>query len=133
MLRTTVKIYPFHLDMYGHVNNARYLEFLESARWDFISENMDLHELEKLGITFLVVNININYRHPAILGYILEIHTGMSHISGKSAKVHQEIRIKGSNRIVADADITFVIIDHSSQKVLPIKGDLRNIIDNLQV
>jgi len=56
----------------------------------------------------------------------------MSHISGKSAKVHQEIRIKGSNRIVADADITFVIIDNSSQKVLPIKGNLHNIIDSLR-
>jgi thioesterase-3 len=132
MRRTTIKVYPFHLDMYGHVNNARYLEFLESARWDFIAENMDLRELEKLDITFLVVNININYRHPAILGHILEIHTGMSHISGKSAKVHQEIRIKGSDRIVADADITFVIIDNLSQKVLPIKGDILNIIDNLQ-
>ena len=132
MLRTTVKVYPFHLDMYGHVNNARYLEFLESARWDFIAGNMDLRELEKLGITFLVVNININYRHPAILGHILEIHTRMSHISGKSAKVHQEIRLKGSDRIVADADITFVIIDNPSKKVLPIKGDIRNIIDNLR-
>jgi thioesterase-3 len=127
--KTKVKVYGFHLDMYGHVNNARYLEFLESARWEFIAENMDLRELDKLGIAFLVVNININYRHPATIGQTLEIETRMVHISAKSAKVHQEIHIKGNDQLVADADITFVIIDAKLKKVLPIKGEVRTIID----
>jgi thioesterase-3 len=127
--KTKVKVYGFHLDMYGHVNNARYLEFLESARWEFIAENMDLRELDKLGIAFLVVNININYRHPATIGQTLEIETRMAHISAKSAKVHQEIRIKGQDQLVADADITFVIIDAKLKKVLSIKGEVKTIID----
>ena len=129
MTKTKVKVYGFHLDMYGHVNNARYLEFLESARWEFIAENMDLRDLDKLGITFLVVNININYRQPATIGQTLEIETRMAHISAKSAKVHQEIRVKGQDKLVADADITFVIIDAKLKKVLPIKGEVRTIID----
>ncbi len=28
-----------HLDTFGHVNNARYLELFEQARWDFITDN----------------------------------------------------------------------------------------------
>lgn len=28
-----------HLDTFGHVNNAVYLELFEEARWEFISEN----------------------------------------------------------------------------------------------
>ena len=28
-----------HLDTFGHVNNARYLEIFEQARWDFITDN----------------------------------------------------------------------------------------------
>ena len=129
---TNIKVYGFHLDMYGHVNNARYLEFLESARWEFIAENMDLRDLDKKGIAFLVVNININYRHPATIGQILEIETNMAHISAKSAKVHQEIRIKGQDQLVADAVITFVIIDAKLKKVLPIKGEVRKIIENFE-
>lgn len=31
----TVRVLNYHLDGYGHVNNARYLEFLEAARWHF--------------------------------------------------------------------------------------------------
>ena len=28
-----------HLDTFGHVNNARYLELFEQARWDLITDN----------------------------------------------------------------------------------------------
>jgi thioesterase-3 len=114
------------------VNNARYLEFLEAARWDFIAENMSLKQLEEAGISFLVVNININYRHPAQLADILSVDTRMKHISGKSAKVHQVIRLEGTDRVVVDADITFVVIDVKSEKVLPISGQIREIISHFQ-
>ncbi len=30
---TTVKVRGYHLDIYQHVDNACYLEFLEEARW----------------------------------------------------------------------------------------------------
>jgi thioesterase-3 len=33
-MQTKIKVRGFHLDVYQHVNNARYLEFLEEARWD---------------------------------------------------------------------------------------------------
>ena len=32
-MQTKIKVRGFHLDVYQHVNNARYLEFLEEARW----------------------------------------------------------------------------------------------------
>lgn len=129
MTVTKSTVYGFHLDMYGHINNARYLEFLEAARWEFISAKMSLKDLENSGIAFVVVNIHINYRHPATIGHVLEIQTKMSHVSSKSAKVHQEIFIEGSDQIVVDADVTFVIIDAHSHKVLPIKDDLRQLIE----
>ena len=58
---THIKVRGYHLDMYGHVNNARYLEFFEEARWCFIEESINLRDWEKQGYAFLVVNININY------------------------------------------------------------------------
>ena len=30
---TEIVIRGYHVDIYGHVNNARYLEFLEEDRW----------------------------------------------------------------------------------------------------
>src|SRR5207244_4091012 len=34
----TILISEAHLDSFGHLNNARYLELFEQARWDLITE-----------------------------------------------------------------------------------------------
>ncbi|EAB4380520.1 hypothetical protein EBH53_19380 [Salmonella enterica] len=38
-MQTQIKVRGYHLDVYQHVNNARYLEFLEEARWDGLDVN----------------------------------------------------------------------------------------------
>ncbi len=35
----TIKILEHHLDTFGHVNNATYLEMYEEARWDLLNKN----------------------------------------------------------------------------------------------
>jgi thioesterase-3 len=109
----------YHLDLYGHVNNARYLEFLEEARWNLIEEHIDLGRWKEKGIALTVVNININYRRQASLGDLLEIRSGVSELGGKSGTIRQEIRLTGSNTIIADADVTFVVVDSHTGKALP--------------
>jgi thioesterase III len=37
-----IKVRGYHLDVFSHVNNARYLEFLEEARWAAIEKTIDL-------------------------------------------------------------------------------------------
>lgn len=37
-----IKIRGYHTDSYQHVNNARYLEFLEEARWQIVEEFMEI-------------------------------------------------------------------------------------------
>ena len=34
----SIVISEAHLDSFGHLNNARYLELFEQARWDLITE-----------------------------------------------------------------------------------------------
>ena len=73
----TIKVRGYHLDLYRHVNNARYLEFLEEARWSFLETRSDLDVLEKSGYAFAVVNINISYRRAAYMGEMLRINTAI--------------------------------------------------------
>jgi acyl-CoA thioesterase FadM len=44
MAENTIKltVRGYHLDGYNHVNNARYLEFLEEARWQYF-DNLQNH------------------------------------------------------------------------------------------
>lgn len=123
--KSEIKVRGFHLDIYQHVNNARYLEFLEEARWEYLEETGDIEYFQSLGLAWVIVNININYRHAATMGQTLEINTGLSKLGGKSAVFHQQIKIKGSEVVVADADITFVLMDQKTGKAIVIEGDVK--------
>ena len=92
----------YHLDMFRHVNNARYLEFLEEGRWAFFDGNPKFFHYLK-GATFFVVNININYRRPATLGDTLDVQTSLSEIGNTSGIIHQEIYNVKSEGLVVDA------------------------------
>ena len=127
---TKIKVRGYHLDLYSHVNNARYLEFLEEARWNYYEglyeQNTEIME----GKAFLIVNININYRYPAVLGDMLEIIISVKHVGNKSVVLHQDIFIENTETLVVDADVTFVITDIASGKAIPMEGRLREIFAN---
>ena len=123
--KSKIKVRGFHLDVYQHVNNARYLEFLEEARWAYLEESGDIEYFQSLGLAWVIVNININYRAAATMGQTLEIKTQLSRVGGKSAVFHQEIRVQDTEIVVADADITFVVMDQKTGKAIAIDGLLK--------
>jgi thioesterase III len=130
VIKTTIKVRGYHLDMYRHVNNARFLEFLEEGRWAFFDENPNFDGWPH-GIHFVVVNINISYRRPATLGDILEVGTNITHLGSKSGIMHQEIVLQGTDSIIADADVTFVIVDSKTQKALSLEGNLLALLERV--
>jgi thioesterase-3 len=123
-----IKVRGYHLDMYQHVNNARYLEFLEEARWDFIESKIDLKDWMKKGLGFVVACITINYRKPASLDQVLEIKSNISRMNIRSATIKQKIFLEDTDKLVADADVTFVIVDTKTGKPVSLKGELLDIM-----
>ena len=111
-----IKIRGYHIDLFGHVNNARYLEFLEEARWSL--DAFDFESLKKKNLGFAVVNININYLHPACFGDIIEIITNIEKIKNRSAIMSQKIYIKGTQKKILDAKITYVVFDMLTKKAI---------------
>lgn len=124
-MQTTIKVRGYHLDVYQHVNNARYLEFLEEARWEWLEEVEAFHWLQEQKLAFVVVNININYRRPAVLGDVLTIDSEITQLNGKSGIITQRVLLAGQETVVADAALTFVCIDLRTQKAVALEGELR--------
>ena len=124
-MQTKIKVRGFHLDVYQHVNNASYLEFLEEARWDGLENSESFQWLTAHNIAFVVVNININYRRPAVLGDVLTVTSQVQQLNGKSGVLSQVVTLDPEEQVVADALITFVCIDLKTQKALPLEGELR--------
>lgn len=52
-----------HLDTFGHVNNATYLEMYEESRWDFIEKNgWGLSKIQSTGIGPVIVELNLKFK-----------------------------------------------------------------------
>lgn len=122
---THIKVRGYHLDIYQHVNNARYLEFLEEARWNYLDDGGDVAFFEQMQLAWVIVNININYRNAATNGQTLQIATQFSKVGSKSAVIHQRISVLGTDILVADADITFICLDQRTGRATPIEGELK--------
>lgn len=128
---TEIKVRGYHADFYGHVNNARYLEFLEEDRWAYMESKIDLRKWASQGLIFLVVNININYRRAVPVGETLNVTTRMEKIGNRSAVLKQKILLKETKDVAADALITFVIADGSG-RALSMDGEILREIEKLR-
>ena len=124
----TIKVRGFHCDMFGHVNNARYLEFLEEARWEWLNRIGPFDFFENKNLSFVVVNININYKRPSILNDELIITVELKSIGNKSAVVHQTITRKSDNKLIADADVTFAMVDNVTGRAIALDENMREIL-----
>ncbi|HBT13236.1 MAG TPA: thioesterase [Erwinia persicina] len=130
-MQTTIKVRGYHLDVYQHVNNARYLEFLEEARWAWLEQSRAFHWMNERGLAFVVVNININYRRPAVMGDVLNIDSQLMTLGGKSGVIDQRVSLQSDGSMISDALLTFVCIDLKSKKALPLEGELKAHLETL--
>jgi thioesterase-3 len=122
---TDIKIRGYHIDLNGHVNNARYLEFLEEGRWVWSEQNMDFVILREKGLLFSVVNINIDYKRPAFISEVLEVQTSLESLGQTSGLLRQKIVLKGTDKLIVDGRVTFVLIDENTKKPINLEGELR--------
>jgi len=128
---TLIKVRGYHLDLYSHVNNARYLEFLEEARWSLFEERGDLPKFLASRLALIVVNINIDYRYPATMGDELKIESSVKSISNRSTVIQQWVRLAGSDTVVAKADVTLVAFDGAQNKAVQIDGELKTLLESM--
>ena len=127
---TIIKVHGYHLDVYQHVNNARYLEFLEEARWNALEDGILIKTLQEKNWGFAVVNINIAFRRAAVLGDVLVIKTEHAGFTNRSAILKQTIINQANNKIISEADVTYTIFDMATNKAVVLDEPLRNLILN---
>jgi len=117
------------IDVNGHVNNAKYLEYLEWGRENWY-ENAGLpyERFLEMGIQTVTVNININYRKECRQNDRLSIHTKPEKIGRSSYVLLQEIYNQHGEKC-ADALVTSVTMDASTRKSREVPHELRTLFE----
>jgi thioesterase III len=107
-----------HLDSFGHVNNARYLELLEQARWDLITERgfgIDAIRSSRTGPTILEIDIRflreLAARDPVV------IRTEMLSYERKIGKLRQQM-IKADGNVACEAVFTIGLFDLERRRLI---------------
>lgn len=111
---TGIRIRSYHLDGYGHVNNARYLEFLEEARWAFFEEHGLLRLLN--GIMMVVARIDIRYLRAAQEGQTLNIETRILAAAPHEVLLRQTVCRADNGKTYTEADITLVPVGGNGRR-----------------
>lgn len=115
------------IDVNKHVNNAKYLEYLEWGREEWYeSAGLAYDTLLQMGVQTVTVNININYRKECKQGEKLVIITRPGKIGRTSFVLQQEIRSE-EGELRADALVTSVAMDNQTRKGREIPEELKKI------
>jgi YbgC/YbaW family acyl-CoA thioester hydrolase len=124
---TRLKVRSYELDVFRHVNNATYLNYLEVARFEMMHEAaLELETLITKGIMVVVANINISYRLPAFLNNDLRIMTHVSKIGHTSFTMrHEGYNLTAGNKLGFEADVVQVLADLNTGKPIVIPDALR--------
>ncbi|MDJ0783276.1 MAG: thioesterase family protein [Desulfosarcinaceae bacterium] len=112
---TDITIRNFHIDHFGHVNHARYVELLEEARWRYLEENGLLRPLHRRGALHVVVGLDISYRHAAVIGDVLRFTTSVSRCLTHRFTVEQSAVVTASGILALRATVTNVFVDRSGR------------------
>ena len=116
-----IRVRNYHLDGYGHVNNARYLEFLEEARWAFFEEHGLLSEID--GLMLVVVRTDIRYRRATVDGDILRFEGRLKELTSRHIILTQNI-VLPSGKNAVEAESTLMVVSAESGRSISIPEPL---------
>jgi YbgC/YbaW family acyl-CoA thioester hydrolase len=106
-VRLTLKVRHYEVDLYGHVNHANYVHYLEAGRVEALEAvGLGLPELRRQGYLIVAVELAVKYHAPAYAGETLEILTRVREIRGARSIWAQEIREVSSRRLAVTAEVT---------------------------
>lgn len=108
-----------HLDTFGHVNNARYLEILEEARWDLITRNgFGLDEIARRRLGPTIVEISLRFQRELRNRQEVVVKSWCESYVGKILRFQQEIR-DAEDKLYCAATFVVGLFDVTARKLIP--------------
>ena len=126
---TTMRVRYAETDQMGVVYHANYLIYMEVARVEALRAlGFPYSALEKQGIAFPVVNVEIKYMRPAFYDEELTVFAAFSKMSAVKIEIDNEV-FNAIGELLCTAKVILVSIDMNTKKTCPIP---ENIVQALQ-
>ena len=120
-----VKIRYSDLDPQWHVNNTRYLVFMEQARLDYLC-HLDLFDGQSfLDLKMIIADVHVSYLAPIQLGQNVRVGTRAARIGNKSITFEYRIEDADSGELLATGEVVGVSYNYRSHETIPVPADWR--------
>ncbi len=113
------------LDPQWHVNNARFLTFLEHARLSYLMHLGLFDGVNFFDFHTIVADIHIAYLAPIQLQQKVAVYIRCDRIGTKSLTFVYEIRDEDTQKVLATAETILVAYDYHQQKSTVVSDEWR--------
>lgn len=120
------------LDPQGHVNNARYLTYLEQARIAYIRQ-LGLWESDSfLDVGIILADAQITFQKPILFHDRIQVGVKISRLGNKSLTMQYQIAGIENGESFASASTVLVTYDYRQQATIPIPENWRTTIQKYE-
>ncbi|PRY50361.1 acyl-CoA thioester hydrolase/thioesterase-3 [Arcticibacter pallidicorallinus] len=114
--KTEFKVRPDDIDMFNHVHNSTYFDYVLAARYEQMEAHygMSMEEFLSQGFGWVVKTAYVDYKRPLTLGDSFVVETGISELQERGCKVIFTIVNKKTNKICSDGWFDYVLIEIKS-------------------
>jgi YbgC/YbaW family acyl-CoA thioester hydrolase len=121
-----LRVRPDDIDMFNHVHNSKYFDYVLAARYDQMERcyGLSMESFIERGFGWLVRSVYMDYKRPLKMSDYFLVRTGIKTIDAKKCKVSFEIISKVTNKICCDGWFDFVLIDLKTGKGVVIPQDV---------
>ena len=120
------------LDPQGHVNNAKYLTYMEQARVAYIRYLGVWKGDSFLDIGIILAEVRVTFLKPITLGMDVRVAVRVSRLGNKSLTMEYRLENGPGGEQLASGDSVLVAYDYNSGKTIPVPPDWRHAIQNLE-
>lgn len=117
-----VDVQSTHVDMFGHLNHTKYLEYMEWARFAWAAHAGDpidtMVTRDRVGPA--VLRVNIQYRRECRLGDRLHVSVEPQSRRRAIGVLRQVLTDVATGERVCEAELSFVMLDLDTRKVAPL-------------
>lgn len=115
----SMKVLERHLDTFGHVNNATYLEMFEEARWDILDiANYTLEQIEETGIGPIILEVHVRFKKELKSRVPILIKTHWKSYKRRIAIIAQQMTDSSGQIIYAEAEFTSALFNLKTRKII---------------
>ena len=121
------------LDPQGHLNNAKYLTYFETARINYFAHlRLFTPGQSFMDIGVIMAEARVTFLAPVHYGMPVKVGVRISKIGNKSMTVEQNIINAESGKVLAAGQVILVAFDYHSNKTLPVPDVMREKISKYE-